>query len=569
MSDGDPFRRNLAALLTRSPVTAARVRAVANDAAVQLVRARSGDPVVEVGGRAFDSRIDPVVAADRLAATAQASPVVVAGFGTGYLVEALIRRGVRVTAVIEPSAASLAVALRARGLEATLASVPVVLIDALHDPVELARLRAGAAHVVPHGPSVTGSAELAALIARWASIRVSDRPPRVLVVGPIYGGSLEVARAAARACDGLGVETRLFDASAYATAHDAFDALDVAAEPRRGLQAALVCLLGRGVLAVAADLRPDLVVALAQAPLDTSTIETLRGAGIRTAFWFVENGRILTYWKQMAAHYDRFYAIQSGRFLEQLAEAGAAHPAYLPLACDAERHRPVCLTPDDETRYASDVSFAGSAYLNRRRMFAMLTDFGLRLWGPGWVDGALAPCVAEGGRPFDLDEMLRIFAGTRVNLNLHSANHVDGCDPDPDYVNPRTFELAACGAFQLVDHRLPLRELFRDDEVVTFADVAELRTKVSHYLARGDERHACAARARTRVLASHTYTHRMRVVLRDTLPPELVAAATRPSQRPRPLVDVLAQCERESPTLRRDEALMRVVHDISAEQAAR
>ena len=54
------------------------------------------------------------------------------------------------------------------------------------------------------------------------------------------------------------------------------------------------------VIASAADFRPDLVIALAQAPLNASVCDRLRAAGIKVAFWFVENYRVLPYWKQVA-----------------------------------------------------------------------------------------------------------------------------------------------------------------------------------------------------------------------------------------------------------------------------
>jgi hypothetical protein len=127
------------------------------------------------------------------------------------------------------------------------------------------------------------------------------------------------------------------------------------------------------------------------------------------------------------------------------------------MACDAERHVPLVLTPEEQERYGCDVSFAGAPYLNRRGLLPALADFDLRIWGEGWNDEALGPFIADQGRRFTLDQMVRVFAGSRINLNLHSAEHVAGFDPQPDYLNPRTFELAACEAFQLVDRRDPLR----------------------------------------------------------------------------------------------------------------
>ena len=565
----ETFERNLAALRRRSPRTAEAVRAVRGTGVVTVTHGTRGDVILEVAGKALDSRRDPHASADRSASTVTAERVVVVGFGAGYLTEALVRRGIRVAAVVEPSPDVLAAAMTSRDLETLLDDVPVVLLHTLVDPVELATLRAQAQTVLPHGPTVATREDAASLVCRWPDIPVATRRPRVLVVGPIVGGSLGIARATATACRTAGCETRLFDASNYADAHGALDALTVPLDVRRRFQGELATLVGQAVVATCERWRPDLVLALAQTPLDRSALDHLRTGGVTTAFWFVENCRVLTYWRHVASLYDWFYAIQPGRFLEQLEDAGAIHTSYLPVACDPAEHRPLELSTDEQARFGGDVSFAGSPYLNRQRIFSKLTDLPLRLWGPGWTDVALAPMAADGGRTFTIDEMVKIFSATRINLNLHSASHVEGCDPDPDYVNPRTFELAACGAFQLVDARAPLPELFAHDEMVTFENVHELRALITRFLREDDERVAVAGRARERALKEHTYVHRIRRVLRDTLAPELLASVESPPSRPEPLTDVLIRRKQTSPTLDPEEALMRVVRVIETTQEAR
>jgi spore maturation protein CgeB len=99
-----------------------------------------------------------------------------------------------------------------------------------------------------------------------------------------------------------------------------------------------------------------------------------------------------------------------------------------------------------------------------------------------------------------------------VNLNLHSWAGT-GFDPDGDFVNPRTFELAACGAFQLTDRRSLIRDLFTASEVATVSSPDELPGEISRWLREPDQRVAMAAQARQRVLAEHTYTHRMLALL--------------------------------------------------------
>ncbi|MGE3276387.1 MAG: glycosyltransferase [Vicinamibacterales bacterium] len=554
---------NLAALEARSPKAAAILRLIKDLPAphVRQLVASTGDPVLERGGRVLDSRRDPRVAARRAAVPAGPGALVLAGFGGGYVAEALLEGGAPLAAIIEPDPAVLVAALRARDLTHVLATVEVWCLESLLDRVDLLVLRAHAPVLLPHAPSVQSSPDLQALVAGWEALPVARRAPRVLVAGPIYGGSLETARATARAVSLTSAETRLFDFSVFAGGHHELGALRVPEGRRHVLQSEFADVLGRALVEIAREWRADLVLALAQAPLGEDALGRLRELHIPTAFWFVENSRVLTYWQHVARHYDWFYGIQPGRFLEQLAEAGAAHPAYLPMACDPTVHVPVALTDAERTTYGSDVSFAGAPYLNRRRMLVGLADLDFRIWGDGWNEPALAHLVAGGGQRFGVAEMIRIFQATRVNLNLHSANHVSGLDPEPDFVNPRTFEIAACGAFQLVDRRDPLPDLFAADEMVTFESVAELRSQIRRYLDDPDARAATASRARARVLAEHTYEHRVRRILRDALPSHLAAAAFAGVDTETLDLALLAR-ERSGGPMDEDEALMRIVFEV-------
>jgi len=85
--------------------------------------------------------------------------------------------------------------------------------------------------------------------------------------------------------------------------------------------------------------------------------------------------------------------------------------------------------------------------------------------------------------------------------------------PGGDFVNPRTFELALCGAFQLVDRRTLLPELFDDDELAQFGSLPELKERLAYFLAHPEARAAFAARARQRALTDHTYAARMETLL--------------------------------------------------------
>lgn len=100
-----------------------------------------------------------------------------------------------------------------------------------------------------------------------------------------------------------------------------------------------------------------------------------------------------------------------------------------------------------------------------------------------------------------------------MNLNLHSSVSDADVVAQGDFVNPRTFELAAAGAFQLVDARALLPELFAPGELATFTSLPEMLLGIDYYLAHPEERRAIAQRGRERVLAEHTYARRMETLL--------------------------------------------------------
>jgi len=77
-------------------------------------------------------------------------------------------------------------------------------------------------------------------------------------------------------------------------------------------------------------------------------------------------------------------------------------------------------------------------------------------------------------------------------------------------VNQRVFDVPACGAFLLTDDQGEMGELFEPGrEAVVYRSPEEIPDLAAYYLRNEAARAEVAARARGRVLAEHTYRHRM------------------------------------------------------------
>jgi len=339
------------------------------------------------------------------------------------------------------------------------------------------------------------------------------RDARVLVVPPLSGGSLSISRYASEGFAEIGASVRYVDLSWLTPPTDCRES---ASDPAVFSQ--LVTYTSRLISAEVARFQPDLIFVLAQAPIEQRTVDGFRERGIATAYWFVENYRLTRYWTQLASGYDWFFTAQRGAFHDELSRVGCEKPTWLPLACHPKRHRRVRLSDKARARFGSDVSFSGYGYYNRREMFRGLTDLDFKIWGSGWQGSAVEHLVQRDGASFDEADFVRIASAAKIHVNLHSAAHVSGIDPEGDYLNPRVFELAACGAFQLCDRRSDLSSAFcAPSEIVTFDDIGTLRDAIDYYLVHHDERRDIAERARRRARSEHTYRARMQSVLSQTL----------------------------------------------------
>lgn len=106
------------------------------------------------------------------------------------------------------------------------------------------------------------------------------------------------------------------------------------------------------------------------------------------------------------------------------------------------------------------------------------------------------------------DQLPLLYPRCAVNFNCTS-KQMKGA------VNQRVFDVPATGSFLLTDQREQLERLFEPGrEVICYPEPEAVPELVDHYLRHPEQRKRVALAARERILAEHTYEHRLRSLMR-------------------------------------------------------
>lgn len=479
----------------------------------------SDGPIIYYEGYCLDHPSKPVAAAHAWAQRAladelisKAENLVVIGFGAGYHIEALLNITNKNIIVVEPIPEVFATAKKVRSLDTLLKRIKVVVggeiaFDELDGSTELC-VRPQSQAIAPD-LCVTIRKKLYGLRG-FASLH-----PSIAVLGPLQGGTLPITGYVARSLLGLQQRVRMIDTSGFAGSYHIISDFSKDKFRTVTLQNSYLEFISQVILENYNEKPFDILICMAQAPVSYKVLTELRKRGVITVLWFTEDYLRFTYWKQGAQFFDFVFTIQKGECINEIKKAGASEVFYLPVGADPLVHAPLALTHEERERWGSPISFVGAGYHNRQQVFASLAHLPLKLWGTEWPTcRPFDKLVQEEGRRLTPDEYTKIFNATDVNINLHSSTERDGVDPFGDFVNPRTFELASAGAFQLVDERSLLSELFETgSEIITFSNTNDLKEKINFYLHHPEERRKAIEKSRTRVLKDHTYNHRLKEML--------------------------------------------------------
>ncbi len=278
--------------------------------------------------------------------------------------------------------------------------------------------------------------------------------------------------------------------------------------------------IGKPLIKVAQEFRPDVVLVLKGEIFHPDLIsEVKRVTGASLVTWWQDDPFALERqhgWTKAAACLPIYdcVGIFDRRYMDQLKDRGVRKSIFLPCAADPALFHPQKFGEKERRACAAVVSFVG-VYFDLRGVVVneLLDEPGFRVWGPGWEwfftnhFGNKKP-MCWGGDVLRPEQISKVYSSSSININVHHPqSQLAG-------LNNRAFEIPAAGGFQLMDHVQGMEELLEPGrEVAVYKTPKEVPELVRRYLQAPEERLRIARAGHERVLAQHTYRHRMSTVL--------------------------------------------------------
>lgn len=271
--------------------------------------------------------------------------------------------------------------------------------------------------------------------------------------------------------------------------------------------------LNNNLISLASRCKPDFCLITGGHRIFPETITKIKGLGIRIALWTIDLPLDFQPIIDAVPYYD-FVFYGGTEAQERLAKTGIRKTHWIPFACDPEVHKPVDITFEEKKKCGSDVAFVGSFYPNRGQILEKISDFDIKVWGPGWDKLPDKSPIRKSASDTKLkpEEWRKIFSSSKIIIAIH---YQDGKIPCYQ-ASPKVYEALACRRFLLVDDQKDVKSLFYDGKhLVIFKDIKDLREKIAYYINHPEERKKIAERGYEEVIQKHTYVHRIEKLIQS------------------------------------------------------
>lgn len=321
---------------------------------------------------------------------------------------------------------------------------------------------------------------------------------KILVVCPLQPGTTKTGRDYGAAFGRLGHEVAWLDLD------DKPLLLRFAPKPMRGpaYEQKLASAHNAALVRAVERERPRFVFVIKGFQLTPDTVTAIHSRGALLAGYWIDEPLNAPRVLPLARPYDVYFTIERDS-MPAYREYGVREVHHLPSSADTAVFRPLGVERD------LPIAFVGTRTDYREALLRNeLRDFPIHVFGPGWdkvrpIGGAVR--LAGGVFGAGTNE---IYNRARINLNLHNVGRKASA------LNLRVFEVPAAGGFLLTHWADELGECYREDEhLVCYRSLAEMKSKLAHFLERPEDCERIARAGHAHFLAHHSFEGRAQRVI--------------------------------------------------------
>jgi spore maturation protein CgeB len=276
-----------------------------------------------------------------------------------------------------------------------------------------------------------------------------------------------------------------------------------------------------GIIQKVESFEPDLVLTLVGFKIDKEIIRFLQRRKSIRCIWLTEDPFYIDDTIHIIGGYDFVFTVDLGAFTFYKKLFPEKKIYHLPLGTDPSLYYPSPTNSDP----LFDLCLVGYPYPERVDLVNhIMTNMKhtLILVGPSWnkftkdLKGRKNLIIIN--KWVEPSLIRELFNKTKIILNPHRAyNFVKNKNKlgiRSKSINNRTFDIAACGSFQLLPNKIDLNRHFNlANEMVSYKDYNHCSDLIGHFINAEKERKNYSAKAYRRVLHNHTFSHRVQFIL--------------------------------------------------------
>ncbi|MED3457852.1 DUF3880 domain-containing protein, partial [Bacillus thuringiensis] len=264
---------------------------------------------------------------------------------------------------------------------------------------------------------------------------------------------------------------------------------------------------------------PDIVFTLLGNHLPQKAIQYFKKWNIKLAVWLTEDPFYIDTSLLLLNNFDFIFTIDS-EALKYYTALGYTNVYHLPLATNIDVFKPSL----KNIKYKSEVLFIGYPYPNRVKLIHFLlenTPYHYTIIGRHWRNKLLKKwknhrrikIIEEWIPP---QEVALYYNNASLILNPHRSHlfpqNKNKNKVKNNTINNRTFDIAACQGFQIIEEKSDLLSFFNKDEIISYNSFEDCLNKVSLYLDDTISKRLMVEKIHTKVITQHTFHKRIHFI---------------------------------------------------------